>query len=78
MRCGLHSALEKTFALYPFMKLFFRLLQRHVLTCWYSMVSQAATLCLPLVEEEKTAWETWKVFPEVSDAFLEEKYVTRA
>ena len=35
------------------------------------MLSQAATLCLPLAEEEKTAWETWKVFPEVSDAFLE-------
>ena len=35
------------------------------------MLSQAATLCLPLAEEEKIAWETWKVFPEVSDAFLE-------
>ena len=35
------------------------------------MLSQAATLCLPLAEEEKTAWETWKVFPEVSDAFLD-------
>ena len=35
------------------------------------MLSQATTLCLPLAEEEKTAWETWKVFPEVSDALLE-------
>ena len=35
------------------------------------MLSLAATLCLLLAEEEKPAWEAWKVFPEVSDAFLE-------
>ena len=53
------------------MKLFLPSLQRRVLACWHLMLSQAATLCLRLAEEEKIAWETWKVFPEVSDAFLE-------
>ena len=73
MRCGLHSALERIFVLYSFMKLLVNSLTPKIcssLLAFHAFTGCDAVSCFG-ERGKKTTWETWKVFPEVSDAFLE-------
>jgi len=54
------------------MILLVHLIHRRALLCRYSTRSQAVTLCHSLLEKvKKSAWDTWGVFPDVTNAFLE-------